>query len=47
MNVDRAPGQFAAQIVGQDLHVAGQHHQLGALGFDHFILPGLGLRLGG
>ena len=45
VDVDGAAGQLAAQIVGEDLHVAGQHHQFGAFGFDDLELARLGLGL--
>ena len=46
VDVDGAAGEFFAQVVRQNLHVARQHHQFGALGLDDLQLPGLDLRLG-
>ncbi len=45
VDVDGTPGQFAAQVVAQDLHVTRQHHQLGAFSLDDLVLLGFGLRL--
>ena len=47
VDVDGTPGEVAAQLVRQDLHVARQHHQLGAFALDDLQLPCLGLRLVG
>ena len=46
VNVDGAARQFLAQVVAQDLHVAGQHHQFGAFGFNHLISFGFCLCFG-
>jgi len=39
-------GQGAAGVVGEDLHVAGQHHQVDGQLVDQCEQPGLGIRLG-
>ena len=45
MDVDGAAGELAAQVVGEDLHVARQHHQFRAFRLDDLQLPGFALRL--
>jgi hypothetical protein len=40
------PDRLRHRSFRQDLHVARQHHQVGALGLDDLQLPGLCLRLG-
>jgi hypothetical protein len=30
VDVDATAGEFCRQVVGQDLHIAGQHHEIGA-----------------
>jgi hypothetical protein len=36
VDIDRAFIQFAAEIIRQDLHVACQHHEVGARILDQF-----------
>ncbi len=43
VDVDNPARHFLTQLVRQDLHVTGQHHQFGAALFDDRHLGGLGL----
>ncbi|MDT4827880.1 hypothetical protein FQZ97_612420 [compost metagenome] len=47
VDVDRTAGELPAQVVGEDLHVAGEHHQFGTGLLDDAhqfgFLPGLGV----
>ena len=47
MDVDGPAEQRSAQLVGEHLHVAGQHHEVGPVLVDELEQPCLGLRLGG
>ena len=46
VDVDRAAFEGPAEVVGQDLHVAGQHHQVDVVLVDQLQQPGFGLGLG-
>ncbi len=45
VNVDDAPRPAAHEVRRQDLHVAGQHHQMDTVALEQFLLPRFGLRL--
>ncbi|MPM73070.1 hypothetical protein SDC9_120046 [bioreactor metagenome] len=46
VDIDGAAGQLFAQVVGQYLHVARQHHQLGTFFLNDLVLALFGLGLG-